>query len=107
MVAYDGAGASCILLPSQSPTPSTDRAIKGHAQAAEAGIATIVRRLYHNPDGYQRPNDYDFITSFECADEHLATFDYIRSALRDEQQNPEWRFVIEGPEWRGRRVLKW
>jgi len=33
----------------------------------------------------------------------LATFDQICQSLRDVRQNPEWRFVIEGPEWRGRR----
>ena len=81
--------------------------VEGHAKAAEAGIQTIYRRLYHNPDGYQRADEYDFITYFECADEHLATFDLVRQALRDESRNPEWRFVIEGPEWRGRRVLRW
>ena len=78
--------------------------VSGHAKAAEHGIRTIYRRLYHNPDGYQRVNEYDFVTYFECADEHLATFDSVRQALRDERRNPEWRFVTEGPEWRGRRA---
>lgn len=81
--------------------------VDGHARAAEAGISTIHRRLYYNPDGYGRPDEFDFITYFQCADEHLATFDQICRALRDERQNPEWRFVVEGPEWRGRRVLRW
>ena len=82
-------------------------AIKGHARAAEPGIGTIYRRLFYNPDGTSRPGEFDFITYFECADEHVATFDRIRAALADERQNPEWRFVVEGPEWRGKRVLKW
>ena len=81
--------------------------VSGHAKAAEHGIRTIYRRLYHNPDGYQRVNEYDFVTYFECADEHLATFDSVRQALRDERRNPEWRFVTEGPEWRGRRAPRW
>lgn len=81
--------------------------IKGHARAAEAGIAAIFRRLYHNPDGYQRPGEFDFVSYFECADQHLATFDAVCAALRDTRQNPEWAYVIEGPEWRGRRVLRW
>jgi hypothetical protein len=81
--------------------------IKGHARAAEAGISTIFRRLYHNPDGYRRPDEYDFITYFECRDDHLSTFDKVCDALRDTRQNPEWRYVIEGPEWRGKRVLRW
>jgi hypothetical protein len=29
------------------------------------------------------------------------------TALRDLHQNPEWRYVQEGPIWRGRRVLRW
>lgn len=91
--------------------PHTDGAtgarVKGHARAAEAGINTIFRRLYYNPDGPGRDGEFDFITYFECADEHVSTFDQICRALRDQRQNPEWRYVIEGPEWRGRRVLKW
>jgi hypothetical protein len=81
--------------------------VKGHAQAAEAGITKIFRRLYHNPDGYQRPDEFDFITYFECTDSNLPVFDQISTALRDERQNPEWKYVVEGPEWRGKRVLRW
>ena len=81
--------------------------VPGHAQAAEAGIATIYRRLFHNPDGYQREGEYDFLTDFECAQEHAATFDEVLRALRDTTKNPEWRYVREGPLWKGRRVLRW
>jgi hypothetical protein len=81
--------------------------VKGHARAAEPGIATIFRKLYYNPDGHGRGDEWDFITYFECADDQLATFDEICRALRDQTQNPEWRYVTEGPEWRGRRVLRW
>ena len=90
--------------------PHADRSgthVKGHARAAESGITTIYRKLYYNPDGHGREQEWDFVTYFECADEHLATFDRVCQALRDERQNPEWRFVTEGPEWRGRRVLRW
>src|SRR5262245_30229169 len=41
--------------------------VDGHARAAEAGIGTIHRRLYHNPDGYGRTDEFDFITYFQCA----------------------------------------
>ena len=85
----------------------TGCAAGGHARAAEEGVATLFRRLYHNPDGYQRPGEFDFITYFECDEGHLDTFDRVHHALRDTTQNPEWRFVREGPLWRGRRVLKW
>lgn len=85
----------------------TGQTVKGHARSAEAGISTIFRRLYYNPDGHGREGEFDFITYFECADEHLCTFDRICAALRDVTQNPEWRYVVEGPEWRGKRVLRW
>lgn len=89
------------------PSNGLGAPVKGHARAAHEGIATISRRLYYNPDGVGRADEYDFITYFECTDEHLATFERVRDALRDPAQNPEWQFVVEGPEWRGRRVLKW
>lgn len=85
----------------------TGQAVCGHARAAEAGIPAIYRRLFHNPDGYERPGEYDFIAYFECEDTHVDTFGRIHSALRDTTRNPEWRYVQEGPLWRGRRVLKW
>ena len=91
--------------------PHIDRAsacpVKGHAVAAERGIATLFRRVYHNPDGYERPNEFDFMTYFECEDENVAVFDQVLLALRDFHQNPEWRYVQEGPIWRGKRVLRW
>ena len=81
--------------------------VKGHARCAEAGISTIFRKLYYNPDGHGRADEWDFVTYFECADEHLATFDQICRSLREVRQNPEWRHVTEGPEWRGKRVQRW
>ena len=86
---------------------ATGCGVPGHARAAEEGIPVLYRRLYHNPDGYGRPGEYDFITYFECERRHLATFDRVHAALRDTSKNPEWRYVREGPLWRGRRVLKW
>lgn len=86
---------------------SSGSPVKGPAKAAEAGITKIFRRLYHNPDGYQRQGEFDFITYFECTDENLPVFDQICRALRDERQNPEWKYMLEGPEWRGKRVLRW
>jgi hypothetical protein len=85
----------------------TGTQVQGHAVAAEPGISRIYRRLYYNPDGHARRDEYDFITYFEVADAHLPLFDEVCRRLRDAKQNPEWRFVTEGPEWRGRRVLKW
>jgi hypothetical protein len=82
-------------------------ATKGHARAASAGIAAIYRQVYHHPDGPSIEGQFDFISYFECADEHLPTFDEVCRNLRDTEQNPEWRYVEEGPEWRGWRVLRW
>jgi chlorite dismutase len=91
--------------------PHADRAsaapVKGHALAAEKGIPALFRRVYHNPDGYERPGEFDFVTYFECDDEALPVFDQVMTSLRDSNQNPEWRYVEEGPIWRGRRVLRW
>ena len=91
--------------------PHTDAAsacpVKGHAVAAERGIPALYRRVYHNPDGYERPDEFDFLTYFECDDEALPVFDGVLQSLRDLQQNPEWQFVQEGPIWRGKRVLRW
>lgn len=81
--------------------------VKGHALAAEKGIGSLFRRVYHNPDGYERPGEFDFVTYFECDDESLPVFGQVLDSLRDPQQNPEWRYVEEGPIWRGRRVLRW
>ena len=81
--------------------------VKGHALAAEKGIASLFRRVYHNPEGYERPEEWDFITYFECDDDGLPVFENVMTALRDFHQNPEWRYVQEGPIWRGRRVLRW
>lgn len=91
--------------------PHVDRSnsspVKGHALAAEKGIGSLYRRVYHNPDGYERDNEFDFLTYFECDDEALPVFEGVMSALRDCHQNPEWQYVQEGPIWRGRRVLRW
>lgn len=81
--------------------------VKGHAQTAERGIASLTRRVFHNPDGYERQGEFDFVTYFECEDEGIQVFDGVLAALRDVQQNPEWQFVEEGPIWRGKRVLRW
>jgi hypothetical protein len=77
---------------------------KGHALAAEAGIACVNRRLYHAPDGYGREGAYDFVGYFEFAEADAPIFRAVMAGLRDVVQNPEWAYVREGPEWWGRRV---
>jgi hypothetical protein len=103
---------ACNLLGSQadhSASTSTAPASAGCAALrASAPSCTSGHTCgLYNPDGTGRAGELDFITYFECADEHLGTFEQVCGALRDERQNPEWRYVVEGPEWRGKRVLKW
>ena len=80
---------------------------EGHALAAAAGIPCIMRRFYKNAAEPAPPGAYDFITYFECADEAIPTFYEVCAALRDIARNPEWKFVREGPTWRGQRVATW
>ena len=78
--------------------------VKGHALAADAGIACITRRLVHAPEGYGTEGSYDFVGYFEFAEADASTFSAVMAALRDTEQNPEWSYISEGPEWWGRRV---
>jgi hypothetical protein len=79
---------------------------EGHALAASAGVSALMRRTYRCGDG-PSPDGYDFLTYFECADPDVPAFDVVCAALRDVRRNPEWRFVREGPTWRGRRMPSW
>ena len=78
--------------------------VKGHALAADAGIACITRRLVHAPDGYGIGGSYDFVGYFEFAGADASTFSAVMAALRDTEQNPEWACISEGQERWGRRV---
>jgi hypothetical protein len=77
---------------------------KGHALASAPGIPCINRRLFHHPQGYGLDTGYDFIGYFEFAEADARVFRAVMDCLRDRTQNPEWKFVREGPEWWGRRV---
>jgi hypothetical protein len=80
---------------------------EGHALAAAAGVASLMRRTYKCPAEPAAAGEYDFLTYFECADDAVATFHEVCAALRDVSRNPEWAFVQEGPTWHGRRVATW
>ena len=82
-------------------------ASQGHALAAEAGIACLMRRTYKYESSPAPAGAYDFVTYFECADADVPTFHAVVAALRDVARNPEWKFVREGPCWQGRRVATW
>ncbi len=80
---------------------------EGHALAAAEGIPCIYRRSYHALEQPAPEGEYDFVTYFECADADIPVFHSICANLRDVNRNPEWKFVIEGPTWHGRRVPTW
>ena len=78
--------------------------VKGHALASAMGIPGINRRLVHSPDGYGVQGNYDFVGYFEFAEKDATVFREVMAGLRDKVQNPEWKYVLEGPEWWGHRV---
>ena len=78
--------------------------VKGHSLASASGVPGISRRLVHVPEGYGLPGNYDFVGYFEFAESDAPIFREVMAALRDTKQNPEWKYVLEGPEWWGRRV---
>ena len=78
--------------------------VKGHALASAAGVPGINRRLVHSPNGYGLEGNYDFVGYFEFAEKDAPVFREVMAGLRDKAQNPEWKYVLEGPEWWGRRV---
>jgi len=80
---------------------------EGHALAAAAGIACLMRRTYKSLAEPAPAGAYDFMSYFECANEDVPMFHEVRAALRDVAKNPEWQFVREGPTWHGRRVATW
>ena len=80
---------------------------EGHALAAAAGIACLLRRTYKATTEPAPEGAYDFVTYFECADADVPTFHAVCAALRDVKRNPEWEFVREGPCWHGRRAASW
>ena len=80
---------------------------QGHTLASEAGIACLMRRTYKCAVEPAPPDEYDFVSYFECSDDAIPTFHEVCGALRDVARNPEWAFVREGPLWHGRRVATW
>jgi hypothetical protein len=80
---------------------------QGHALAAAAGIACLLRRTYKSIAEPAADGDFDFITYFECADADVPVFHEVCGALRDATRNPEWAFVSEGPTWHGLRAATW
>ena len=93
------------FLPRYTETGELER--EGHALVCEPGIECLMRRTYKQEQEPAPSDAYDFINYFECADADVPTFRAVCAGLRDVQRNPEWRFVVEGPTWHGRRVASW
>ena len=76
--------------------------VKGHAvAAAERGIPALFRRVYHNPDGYEREASSTSSPTSSAMTRRCRCSTACSPSLRDLEQNPEWQFVQEGPIWRG------
>ena len=84
-----------------------ERENEGHVLVCEPGIASLMRRTYKQEQEPAPSGTYDFINYFECADADVPTFHAVCTGLRDVKRSPEWRFVVEGPTWHGRRVASW
>jgi len=80
---------------------------QGHVLAAAAGVPCLYRRTNKYSELPAPEGEYDFVNYFECADRDVNSLHEVCAALRDTAQNPEWKFVREGPTWQGRRVESW
>lgn len=85
---------------------SGEMASEGHALVGEPGISCVLRRTYRQEREPAAAGAYDFINYFECADADMPAFESVCAGLRDVTRNPEWRYVVEGPVLRGRRVAE-
>jgi hypothetical protein len=70
---------------------------EGHALAAAAGIACLMRRTYKNATEPAPAEAYDFINYFECADEDVSTFHEVCTALRDITRIRNGNSFAKGP----------
>lgn len=80
---------------------------EGHMHAAAPGIPYLYRRTYKHATLPAPEGEYDFVNYFECAEEGVAVFREVCTALRDTSRNPEWAYVREGPTFQGLRVATW
>jgi hypothetical protein len=84
-----------------------ERRSDGHVLTAAPGVDFLMRRTYQSLEHPAAPDEYDFVTYFECAADDVSRFHGLLAALRDVSRNPEWEFVREGPTWHGRRTATW
>lgn len=65
---------------------------KGHTAIGADYVDRIYRKLYHTRYAVES-TDHDFITYFEFDRSHTDDFKRLLTALRDPEQNPEWKYV--------------
>ena len=65
---------------------------KGQTAIGASYVDRIHRKLYHTRYAVET-RDHDFITYFEFDRTHIEDFKRLISALRDTEQNPEWKYV--------------
>jgi hypothetical protein len=65
---------------------------KGHTTIGASYVDRIHRKLYHTRYAVET-RDHDFITYFEFDRAHTDDFKRLLTALRDTEQNPEWKYV--------------
>lgn len=65
---------------------------KGHTAIGADYVDRIHRKLYHTRYAVET-RDHDFITYFEFERRHTDDFKRLLTALRDTEQNPEWKYV--------------
>ena len=65
---------------------------KGHTAIGAEYVDRIHRKLYHTRYAVET-RDHDFITYFEFDRAHTDDFKRLLAALRDTEQNPEWKYV--------------
>jgi hypothetical protein len=65
---------------------------KGHTAVGVSYLDRIHRKLYHTRYAVET-RDHDFITYFEFDRAQTDDFKRLLAALRDTEQNPEWKYV--------------
>src|SRR5262249_20964725 len=65
---------------------------KGHTAIGASYVDRIHRKLYHTRYAVET-RDHDFITYFEFERAQTDDFKRLLAALRDTEQNPEWKYV--------------
>lgn len=95
-----GAGATTVIIPirkseawwglSAEDRRAHFRVGAGHTHTGAPYVDRVYRKLYHSRS---MGLPYDFVTYFEFAPEDAGYFRDLLQELRDQNRNPEWRYV--------------